>query len=819
MADIADGDYTYDLPSYDARTMSSVGVTVNNNVGGNDRNVINTDIGNGNTNPTTDSGIRNQQMQSGNVNSGNGGNTPPERYASRDVELYASSFAPPPEFDKSAGAAANGHANGGDGYTDDEADYDDEDVSSLDVRVRRDVQRRFLTFFGAALLVSITIGFFVPFAQSQRDGNNGISDSLGLRGNEDKPADTKTQKEKHPTIPPPSSNLGDLCADASRTTDQILTRECFQACDKAMCCAYPSDDARNCVDATTEAICAAYDEACSQYGDDGYGIGDGDDGEEYLDGEMDRESNVGGTGNSNSQYRGQKLPMAPTHIVDTCSEDVMKQKGRAECEEHCVEYTDCCLEDFCQENNAEACETYQPCQILADEDIYLEYGDTNSLKDVQLTQAPGNLDEVCSPFALSSGGLSARADCTSICSEFEECCRDDACLASNVDACGTYTACENLLQPEMILDPSDIPTYCHGRGILTKEGIMACKALCEPGLCCLISPFVGKEKDGLLRGIESCVEDKGSDFCDMYSDCEILLDVDDENLGVPADTQDDEDAVNNEEDSSVIPLAPQNIEEICSKRSLMNIEKYRECKGVCTRARCCWSAEHYSCEKKTSTHRCDEYAPCSRLEGREPDVGDELFDDDDWDDETDGKYVLDIMEDLDEPSDAYRDEKTGFSNGSTVTKAKIDAACSTASVLTPSGEKVCAELCEPGACCYLGTCSGNAVKMNCSTYKACDIMRDIQREKELTGDSSKATLTSTSEIDDSTAKGILEKALLVQETCTESNVASVDGRKACERLCLSHLCCFAPENDCAESLGSQCLEYAACKHLIDWEDR
>ena len=198
-----------------------------------------------------------------------------------------------------------------------------------------------------------------------------------------------------------------------------------------------------------------------------------------------------------------------------------------------------------------------------------------------------------------------------------------------------------------------------------------------------------------------------------------------------------------------------------------------------------------------------------------------MFDDDDWDDEVDGKYVLGIMEDLDDPADSYRDEKTGFSTGSTVSKAKIDAACSTASVLTPSGEKVCEELCEPGACCASGTCGGNAVKMNCSMYKACDNIRDIQREKALTGGGGEDTATSTSasEIDDSTAKGILEKALQVQETCTESNVATSDGRKACERLCLSHLCCFAPENDCADSLGAQCLEYAACKHLIDWEDR
>ena len=289
----------------------------------------------------------------------------------------------------------------------------------------------------------------------------------------------------------------------------------------------------------------------------------------------------------------------------------------------------------------------------ANEDTFTAYGDTNNLTNFELAQAPENLDELCSPFALSSGGLSARADCTSICSEFEECCRDDACLASNADACGTYNACENLLQPEMVLDPSDIPTYCHGRGILTKEGITACKALCEPGLCCLISPFVGKEKEGLLRGIESCVDEKGADFCDMYSECDILLDVDDENLGV----QDDEDAAENELDSLVIPLAPQNIEEICSRKSLMIIEKYRECKDVCTEAKCCWSKFHYTCEKKMSTHRCDEYAPCMRLEGQEPGV--EVFDDDDWDDEADGKYVVDIMEVLDEPSDSYRDESTG----------------------------------------------------------------------------------------------------------------------------------------------------------------
>jgi len=210
------------------------------------------------------------------------------------------------------------------------------------------------------------------------------------------------------------------------------------------------------------------------------------------------------------------------------------------------------------------------------------------------------------------------------------------------------------------------------------------------------------------------------------------------------------------------------------------------------------------------------------LEGREPGVGDDdAWDDDGWDDETDGKYVVEIREELDaaDPGgDAYRDESTGFSTGTTVTKAKIDAACSTASVLTPSGEQVCEEFCKAGICCATGSCGGNAVKMNCSIYKACDNIRDVMREHELTGNGETIS-TSAGEIDGSTTKGILEKALLVQETCTQNNVATSDGRKACERLCLSHLCCFAPENDCAESLGTQCLEYAACKHLIDWDER
>jgi hypothetical protein len=203
------------------------------------------------------------------------------------------------------------------------------------------------------------------------------------------------------------------------------------------------------------------------------------------------------------------------------------------------------------------------------------------------------------------------------------------------------------------------------------------------------------------------------------------------------------------------------------------------------------------------------------LEGREPGVGDALFDDDDWVDEVDGKYVVSIMEELDEEStSANHDKSTGFSKEPAVTKATIDAACATASVLTPSGEKVCEELCAAGACCANGSCTPTT---NCSIYDACDNIRDMKKEKILTGGDTQNA--STSQIDDSTAKGILEKALQVQETCTESNVATSNGRKACEKLCLSHLCCFAPENDCAESLGSQCLEYAACNHLIDWEDR
>eukprot|EP00563_Minutocellus_polymorphus_P013182 CAMPEP_0181064012 /NCGR_PEP_ID=MMETSP1070-20121207/23963_1 /TAXON_ID=265543 /ORGANISM="Minutocellus polymorphus, Strain NH13" /LENGTH=164 /DNA_ID=CAMNT_0023144277 /DNA_START=11 /DNA_END=501 /DNA_ORIENTATION=+ len=164
--------------------------------------------------------------------------------------------------------------------------------------------------------------------------------------------------------------------------------------------------------------------------------------------------------------------MAPTHLNDTCSESTMVEKGRVECQELCVEYTDCCLEEFCQQNNAEACGTYQPCEILSNEDFYESYGaadgeaeegDEENIAEQNLPPAPDNLDAICSPIALSIGGLSARADCTSICSEFEECCRLDECLSPNIDACGTYDACE---KPEMVLDPSDIPTYCHGSAIL-----------------------------------------------------------------------------------------------------------------------------------------------------------------------------------------------------------------------------------------------------------------------------------------------------------------------------------------------------------------
>ena len=214
----------------------------------------------------------------------------------------------------------------------------------------------------------------------------------------------------------------------------------------------------------------------------------------------------------------------------------------------------------------------------------------------------------------------------------------------------------------------------------------------------------------------------------------------------------------------------------------------------------------------SETHRCDEYEPCVRLEGREPGVGDTLVDDDDWVVEVDGEYVVGIGEVLDEETN--QDKSTGFSKEPAVTKATIDAACATASVLTPSGEKICEELCVAGDCCANGSC---APTMNCSIYTACDNIRDVQRDEVLTGGDNQKE--STSQIDDSTAKGIFEKTLKVQETCTESNVATSNGRKACEKLCLSHLCCFAPENDCAESLGTQCLEYAACNHLIDWEDR
>ena len=564
---------------------------------------------------------------------------PPERYASRDVELYASSFAPPPE-------RGNKPDDG------EIIDCDDGDNISTIPLVSRVFQRRSLAFFAAVLLVAVFAGVFVPHSQN-KEQNNSISDSSGLRGNES-------------TLKPPRSGLGDICAEASRTSDPLLTRECFQDCDKAKCCTYPDTDRRKCVndiDAAAEAICAAYDVACSRYGDHGYGVGDGDGGEEYKEASSD-----------------QKIPMAPLHLADACSESALVQSGRAFCEELCGQNIRCCLTEFCRQNNAEACDSYQPCEILSNQDLNEAGGEDDGNKE-----------------ALPK---------------------------------------EQTLQ-EMVLDPSDIPTYCHGSAILTPEGVEMCMDLCKPGLCCLISPLVGKETDpsSFLRGVESCVDDRSDDFCGLYKDCAILLEMDAESV-----------------ESSVIPVAPQNIADLCSKRGLMG-DKYGECQSACNRAQCCWSDAHPSCENDTymsETHRCDEYEPCVRLEGREPGVGDTLVDDDDWVVEVDGEYVVGIGEVLDEETN--QDKSTGFSKEPAVTKATIDAACATASVLTPSGEKICEELCVAGDCCANGSC---APTMNCSIYTACDNIRDVQRDEVLTGGDNQKE--STSQIDDSTAKGILEK--------------------------------------------------------------
>jgi len=725
-----------------------------------------------------------------------------ERYASRDVELYASSFAPRSVngvggTSKTERQRRDVHVpvddgSGGDTFDDEEAEAID--TITMDVRVRRDVQRRFLAFFGALLLLAVVIGSLAG-TTTPSSNDSAINSSLGLRGNDDSTTESNSGDKTGGGLVAPLPSLGDVCARASNSSNIELARECLQECDKALCCTLPIDghqnntsssatttpSNKNCV-ADHPDICEQYEVACSQY-----------------------DPAEGGGGNSVLHYRGQKIPPAPAILSDVCSEDTLANGGedaRSDCEALCFEYDNCCQQHQCKTNNEDACSSYDPCTILMYTAFYSTYEQDAEVITKQMAQqmqilspAPSELADVCDQNALLYGGLSARSDCTSLCANFEDCCTDDACLANNTDACATYEPCENLLQPEIILDPSDVPTLCHGGAILTQEGLTACHNVCRPGLCCLVD--ADGHDSSLLRGVESCVGEKGADFCDTYDECKVLKELDDDEILGDNDNEGTEEA---DEATTITSPAPSDIENICSRKSLMSNDGFKLCKSACEVARCCWTVENKGCSTaETSSHRCEEYKSCSRLEGREPGM-DDVFDDDYVD-----PYIEEILDESDTPS-------AGFSTDPTATKAKVDAACSASSILTLRGEENCDELCQPGACCASDSCGGGkAVKMNCSMYRSCKNLDAIKKQKK------KGANKPVAGVDD--AKGVLEKAEQVMETCKPSNLITSSGRKACEKLCLSHLCCFAPENDCAAALGAQCLEYAACKHLIDWEDR
>lgn len=215
------------------------------------------------------------------------------------------------------------------------------------------------------------------------------------------------------------------------------------------------------------------------------------------------------------------------------------------------------------------------------------------------------LESACSATSLTT--LEGIQQCHYKCQTHLCCFNNDVTLLGNdcsnvhVDACNAYKPCERLVAPttqnplissskqnlsyisDAVDQACDLPL---DPSLVNADWITSCHGVCASRLCCLVDSRIGS----------SCQETLGTEECDAYAPCSILLNDSGKEI------TDVKQIVENE-----IP----SINDVCTSAVSTDSSSYDNCRERCNERSCCFEDQpQYSCYKMV---RSLVYSTCTHI--------------------------------------------------------------------------------------------------------------------------------------------------------------------------------------------------------------
>lgn len=149
----------------------------------------------------------------------------------------------------------------------------------------------------------------------------------------------------------------------------------------------------------------------------------------------------------------------------------------------------------------------------------------------------------------------------------------------------------------------------------------------------------------------------------------------------------------------------------------------------------------------------------------------------------------------------------------------IFQSCSERSLLTIPGRDACIQACHGRYCCFekdaeYGSCVTEP-NSYCFAFAACE---NAIMDFAMSNVNTKVEENERFNSHDGMLKSLDVK--LLEATCDEGSIATLDGIRDCTAFCQHHLCCFSEDDteNCRDDHPGECQAYDSCKILVDRPD-
>eukprot|EP00978_Attheya_sp_CCMP212_P004380 scaffold9547_cov53-Attheya_sp.AAC.3 len=334
------------------------------------------------------------------------------------------------------------------------------------------------------------------------------------------------------------------------------------------------------------------------------------------------------------------------------------------------------------------------------------------------------------------------------------------------------------------MEGEDDSSVCSRSQVFSSiQGRSECEAYCNDYMCCFLES-------------DDC--DIGTQECNAFRVCQILVPLSEEDVAIGI--LDDEDTIKVENDLDV----PQDqdsttevVEAACAPGSVTTAEGFHECERHCEPYMCCFE-EDDNCIDEKGPNVCANYKDCSILLTF---VLDDTSEDSNTGDNGDVIVEDGVTNGGGDNEEVYVDE-----DGSDPTLA-----CDPGSVVTPDGLQRCADHCSDIMCCFLDESDANNCRVEmgdtmCDMYKECTIMLNFNDAMDAE-DEDPNNGGNTINNDDNEVEG--------DHVCAPAQVQRRETRGPCNKFCENYMCCFEEDDNCVDELGPDvCDAHDRCQILV-----